>query len=269
MLAYKFVTWGHPVWILTGTQFILMEENCGFLQPLQSNSRTLLQLGQDSALPYPFRFVMQKPLYSNMILTANYRTHTWFPKKLVCTVAVFSDCHASVRQRNSSYLVVSVEAFIQLVKLFFREWWAALLKSQWFTWANLRECALMVSTALLTLAAAVLWRASRLESLWRVLAFQRAAVSYAALSEKFPYCVILFGLLKMWKQSTFDSFDMELFITQIGQLPDLWDSSRLTEINQTQLMHGRHCASLRPPSVYNVLSVARGVGYLTRQTFAG
>jgi len=61
--------------------------------------------------------------------------------------------------------VVSVEAFIQLVKLFFREWWAALLKSQWFTWANLRECALMVSTALLTLAAAVLWRASRLESL--------------------------------------------------------------------------------------------------------
>lgn len=85
------------------------------------NSRALLQLRQDSALPNPFRFVVQKPLYSNTILTVNYRTYAWFPKKLVCTVVVFSDCHASVRQRNCSYLVVSVDAYIQLVKLFFRE----------------------------------------------------------------------------------------------------------------------------------------------------
>jgi len=29
-----------------------------------------------------------------MILTANSRTYTWFPKKLVCSVAVLSDFHA-------------------------------------------------------------------------------------------------------------------------------------------------------------------------------
>jgi hypothetical protein len=51
--------------------------------------------------------------------------------------------------------VVSVEAFMQLVKLFFCEWWAVLLKIQWFTWTNLREY-----TLLLTLAAAVLWHAA-------------------------------------------------------------------------------------------------------------
>jgi len=136
MLAYKFVTGGHPVWILTGTQVILVEVNCGLLQPLQSNSRMLPQLGQDSALPNPFRFVMQKPPYSNTILTAKYRMYAWFPKKLVCTVAVLSDCHAIVRQRKTSCLAVSAEAFMQAVKLFFREWWAALLKIQWFAWTN-------------------------------------------------------------------------------------------------------------------------------------
>ena len=136
MLAYKFVTGGHTVWILTGAQVIVTEVNCGLLQLLQSNSRALRKLGQDSALPNPFRYVLQKPLYSNTILTANSRTYTWFPKKLVCSVAVLSDCHASVWQRNTSCLLVSVEAFMQLVKLFFRERCAALLKIQWFTWAN-------------------------------------------------------------------------------------------------------------------------------------
>lgn len=135
MLAYKFVTGGHPVWILTGTQVILTEVNCG-LQLLQSNSRALRKLGQDSALPNPLRFVLQKPLYNITILTVNSRTYTWFPKKLVCSVEVLSDCQASVWQRNTSCLVVSVEVFMQLVKLFFREWWAALLKIQWFTWTN-------------------------------------------------------------------------------------------------------------------------------------
>jgi hypothetical protein len=42
--------------------------------------------------------------------------------------------------------------------------------------------------ALLTLAAAVLWHAARLEALCRVVVFQRATVSHAVLSGKLLLC---------------------------------------------------------------------------------
>jgi hypothetical protein len=94
--------------------------------------------------------------------------------------------------------MVAVEAFIQLVKLFFHEWWAALLKIQWFTWTNLRECALLVRSRrcerrLLLFYGALLGE-KRYEESWRL---NERLYHTMLWSGKFPYCVILFGLLKM------------------------------------------------------------------------
>jgi hypothetical protein len=72
-----------------------------------------------------------KTLYSNMTLTELQNVQL-VPKESGLHCSSTSYYHASVWHRNTSCLVVSVEAFMQLVKLFSCKWWAALLKIQCF-----------------------------------------------------------------------------------------------------------------------------------------
>jgi len=68
-------------------------------------------------------------------------------------------------------------------------------------------------------------RAGRWELLWTVVLFPRRAVSRAALSGTLLCCShLVWNFLKMSKQLTPDSFDTVLFVTEMEQLPAIWDS---------------------------------------------
>ena len=75
------------------------------------------------------------------------------------------------------------------------------------------------------LAAAVLCRAGSWQALWTVVLLTLKALSRAALSGKLLGCCHLFRtFLKMLKQSTLHSFDTKLFVTELENLPAIWDS---------------------------------------------
>ena len=57
-------------------------------------------------------------------------------------------------------------------------------------------------------------------------------------------CIVMYSsdFLKMSKHSLVESFDTELFINEIQQLPAIWDSGSSSYSNKK--MHGKHYADL-------------------------